>query len=45
MLVSSTHYDIVFYDTVGKPYTGSTVEHSGMGGSEFETILLAEALA
>ncbi len=44
-MVNSTYYDIVLYATVGMPYTGSTPEHAGLGGSEFETILLAEALA
>ena len=38
-------YDIVFYDTVGMAYTGLTPQRQGLGGSEFEAILLAEALA
>ncbi len=39
------HYDVVLFDGVGMPYTGSTPEYSGLGGSEFESILLVEALA
>ncbi|MGO9837837.1 MAG: glycosyltransferase [Polyangiaceae bacterium] len=38
-------YDVVIFDSVGMPYTGSTLRHAGLGGSEFEFILLAEALA
>jgi tetratricopeptide (TPR) repeat protein len=38
-------YDVILFDSIGMPYTGSTPEHSGLGGSEFESILLAEGLA
>ncbi len=38
-------YDIIFFDTVGMVYTGQTPRIQGLGGSEFESILLAEALA
>lgn len=41
----SRHYDVIFYDTVGLPYTGTTPEQGGLGGSEFQAILLAEAMA
>ena len=38
-------YDVIFYDTIGMAYTGSTPEQGGLGGSELQVILLAEALA
>lgn len=37
--------DVILFDTVGIPYTGKTREISGMGGSEFQAILLLEELA
>jgi hypothetical protein len=37
--------DVILFDTVGTPYTGKTREISGMGGSEFQAILLLEELA
>jgi glycosyltransferase involved in cell wall biosynthesis len=37
-------YDVILFDSVGMPYTGSTPEHGGIGGSELEFILLGEAL-
>jgi len=39
------HADVILFDTVGIPYTGKTREISGMGGSEFQAILLLEELA
>ncbi len=41
----SRHYDIVLYDSIGMPYTGATPENHGLGGSEFQAILVAEGLA
>ncbi len=38
-------YDLVIYDAVGVPCTGTTYRYGGLGGSEFEAILLAEGLA
>ena len=38
-------YDVVFFDTIGMPYTGKTPGEKGLGGSEFQVILLAEELA
>lgn len=41
--MSSKRYDVVIYDAVGMPYSGS--EDSGLGGSEFAVIRLSKALA
>ena len=38
-------YDLIIFDSVGMPYTGLTYRFGGLGGSEFETTLLAEGLA
>lgn len=38
-------YDLIIFDNVGMPYTGTTYRFGGLGGSEFEIILLAEGLA
>ena len=38
-------YDLLFYDTVGMPYTGRSLETTGIGGSETEIVTLAEAMA
>ncbi|MEO5623292.1 MAG: glycosyltransferase [Dokdonella sp.] len=43
--MTASRYDFVFYDTVGMRYTGATPAQTGVGGSEFQAILLAEALA
>lgn len=37
--------DLIIYDSVGTPFDGNTVEKQGMGGSEFQLILLLEGLA
>ena len=37
--------DVILYDQIGSPYTGHTIEQAGMGGSEFQAILLLEELA
>lgn len=37
--------DVILFDSIGSPYTGKTLEESGMGGSEFQSILLLESLA
>lgn len=34
--------DVILFDTVGTPYDGNTVNHLGMGGSEWQSILLLE---
>lgn len=38
-------FDVIIFDNVGMPYTGSTFRMGALGGSEFETVLLAEGLA
>lgn len=37
--------DVLIYDNIGVPFLGSSYRESGLGGSEFEAVLLAEALA
>jgi len=37
--------DIILFDSIGMPYTGNTMHEKGMGGSEFQAILLLEELA
>lgn len=37
--------DVILYDEVGSPYSGTTIEQAGMGGSEFQAILLLEQLS
>lgn len=37
--------DVIFYSSVGMAFTGDTPEAGGMGGSELEVVVLAEALA
>jgi len=37
--------DVIFFDSIGSPYDGNTMHQSGMGGSEFQAILLLEELA
>lgn len=39
------NYDLVIFDPHGVAYTSTTHRHGGLGGSEFEVVLLAEALA
>lgn len=41
----SYDYDVIIYDPLGLACTGTTYRHGGLGGSEFEYILLAEGLA
>ena len=43
--MTNLYADIILFDSVGSPYTGETVNTSGMGGSEFQSILLLEELA
>jgi FkbM family methyltransferase len=37
--------DVLFYDAVGMPYTGTTLRTGGLGGTEQNIVLLAEELA
>lgn len=39
------YFDVILLDMVGVPYSGLTPRYTGLGGSEFETLLLAESLA
>ena len=43
--MNELYADIILFDTSGSPYTGQTVNMTGMGGSEFQSILLLEAMA
>lgn len=43
--MSELYADIILFDTIGSPYTGETAVTSGMGGSEFQAILLLEEFA
>ncbi len=36
--------DVILFDSIGSPYDGNTMHQSGMGGSEFQAILLLEEL-
>lgn len=42
--MNSIKADVVIYDSVGTPYTTKTMYNSGMGGSEFQSILLLKEL-
>lgn len=43
--MTNLYADVILFDTVGSPYTGETAVSEGMGGSEFQAILLLEELA
>ena len=43
--MSELYADIILFDTIGYSYTGETAVTSGMGGSEFQAILLLEEFA
>lgn len=43
--MTNLYADIILFDTVGSSYTGETVITEGMGGSEFQAILLLEEFA
>ena len=43
--MTNLYADIILFDTIGSPYTGETAITSGMGGSEFQAILLLEEFA
>jgi len=42
--MNSLKVDVVLYDNVGIPYTTKTMYETGMGGSEFQSILLLKEL-
>jgi hypothetical protein len=41
----SNFAEVIFFDSIGGAYSGQTVSEKGMGGSEFQIVLLAEELA
>ena len=43
--MNNLYADIILFDSVGSPYTGETAITNGMGGSEFQAILLLEEFA
>ena len=43
--MNSVFADIILFDNIGSSYDGNTYNVSGMGGSEFQAILLLEELA
>jgi hypothetical protein len=42
--MTDIYADIILFDSIGSPYDGNTIHQSGMGGSEFQAILLLEEL-
>lgn len=43
--MTDIYADVILFDSIGSPYDGNTIHQSGMGGSEFQAILLLEELA
>jgi len=43
--MTDIYSDVILFDSIGSPYDGNTMHQSGMGGSEFQAILLLEELA
>ena len=43
--MTDIYADVILFDSIGSPYDGNTMHQSGMGGSEFQAILLLEELA
>ena len=43
--MTDIYADVILFDSIGSPYDGNTMHQSGMGGSEFQSILLLEELA
>ena len=43
--MTNLYADIILFDTIGSSYTGETAITNGMGGSEFQAILLLEEFA
>lgn len=42
--MTDIYADIILFDSIGSPYDGNTIHQSGMGGSEFQAVLLLEEL-
>jgi hypothetical protein len=43
--MNSLYADVILFDNIGMVYNGNTLYTEGMGGSEFQAILLLEELA
>ena len=43
--MTDIYADVILFDSIGSSYDGNTMHQSGMGGSEFQAILLLEELA
>lgn len=43
--MTDIYADVILFDSIGSPYDGNTMHQSGMGGSEFQAILLLKELA
>ena len=43
--MNTIYADIILFDSIGMSYDGNTLHTHGMGGSEFQAILLLEELA
>lgn len=43
--MNTIYADIILFDSIGMSYNGDTIHTQGMGGSEFQSILLLEELA
>ena len=43
--MTDIYADVILFDSIGSPYDGNTMHKCGMGGSEFQAILLLEELA
>ena len=43
--MNSLYADVILFDNIGMVYNGNTLHTEGMGGSEFQAILLLEELA
>jgi len=43
--MNSLYADVILFDNIGMVYNGNTLHTEGMGGSEFQVILLLEELA
>jgi hypothetical protein len=43
--MTDIYADVILFDSIGSPYDGNTTHKCGMGGSEFQAILLLEELA
>ena len=42
--MNTIYADVILFDSIGMSYDGNTLHTNGMGGSEFQAILLLEVL-